>query len=211
MERSYKYLGYFLLGMIPLIFFAFYKTYIIKFPEFGPNYDVFIHIHAFFASLWVLLLITQPFFIINKKIAWHRIAGKISYFIFPLLILSFMPGIIKQFRAGCFKGAFFPIGDCAVLITLYALAIYYKKKPPKHMRFIIGSSLPLLGPTVGRILPIWFGLGDILTQTIQYSITFGILISLVLYDRKNKRNYQPYIIAMCAFAVHAAVFYWLFL
>ncbi|MGC4036998.1 MAG: hypothetical protein QM764_13655 [Chitinophagaceae bacterium] len=210
MERSYKYLGYFLLLMLPLIFFAFYKPYISKFPDFGVNFDKTKHIHAFIASLWVLTLILQPFFIINKKIAWHRTIGKASYVLFPLLIFSFLPGIIKLYKSSDFRNMFFPVGDCIVLIILYSLAIYYRKKPVKHMRFIIASTLTLLGPTVGRILPIWFGMGDVSTQTIQYLATFGILLSLILYDRKNKRNFKPYVIATYLFAAHAVVFYILF-
>lgn len=211
MEKSYKHLGYFLLLMTPLIFLAFYKPYISKIPDFEANYDKLIHVHAFFASVWVLMLIVQPFLIINKKMAWHRLLGKASYVIFPLLILSFAPGIIKIIQAGEYKYIFFPLADCIVLIILYSLAIYNKKIPAKHMRFMISSSLTLLGPTIGRIFPIWFGMGEVGTQTIQYLITFGILFSLVLYDRKNKRNYKPYLIAACLFSIHATIFYLLFL
>ena len=211
MEKSYKHLGYFFMIMIPLIVAAFFKTYIVKFPNFGANYDNFIHVHAFFASLWVLTLIVQPFLIINKKMAWHRIVGKASYVIFPLLILSFIPGMIKLYKAGEYIFIFFPAADCIVLIILYSLAIYHKKKTAKHMRFMIAASLPLLGPTIGRILPIWFGMGEVGTQTIQYIITFSILLGLILYDRKNKRNYKPYLVAIGLFAIHAVIFYILFL
>jgi len=211
MEKAYKYLGYFLLLMIPLIFIAFQPNYISKFPNFDANYDVFIHIHAFLASLWVVTLIVQPFFIVNKKMHWHRVVGKLSYLIFPLFILSFVPGIIKLFRSGEYKYIFFPAGDCVVLIMLYTLAVYYKKKSAKHMRFMIASSLTLLGPTLGRIGPMRFGWSEVEAQTFQYAITFGILLSLILYDRKNKRNFSPYLVAVYAFVIHAAVFYVLFL
>lgn len=65
------------------------------FPNFGKNIDVYSHIHAFIASVWVATLIVQPFLIANKKIALHRIIGKLSYLVFPLLILAFMPRVIK--------------------------------------------------------------------------------------------------------------------
>ena len=210
MEKSYKYLGYYLLLFIPLIFAAFYK-YVQKFPDFGISYDKSIHVHAFLASVWVLMLIVQPFLIINKKMAWHRAVGKVSYIVLPLLILSFIPGIMKFIASGNGIYTFFPVSDCIMLITLYSLGIFYKKKAPKHMRFMIASSLVLLGPTVGRIFPRYWGFGDIPTQSIQYAITFSILIGLILMDRKNKRDYTPYLIALGGFAIHATVFYLLFL
>lgn len=211
MEKTYKYLGYFLLLMIPLIFIAFQPNYISKFPNFEANYDVFIHIHAFVASLWVLMLIVQPFLIVNKKMQWHRAVGKLSYLIFPLLILSFIPGIIKLIHSGEYKYIFLPAADGLALLIFYPLAIYYKKKPAKHMRFMIASCLPLLGPTLGRIGPMRFGWSEVGAQTFQYAVTFGILLCLILYDRKNKRNFNPYLVAVYTFAVHAAVFYVIFL
>ena len=88
MGKTYKYLGYFLLLLIPLTFAGFYKTYIGQFPDFEEKIDSFIHFHALIASLWILILIIQPFLILNKKYAAHRTIGKLSYILFPLLILS---------------------------------------------------------------------------------------------------------------------------
>lgn len=211
MEKSYRYLGYVLMLMLPLITVAFHKSYGSKFPNFEPGYDIFIHIHAFFASVWVLMLIVQPLLITYKKLAWHRALGKLSYVIFPLLILSFVPGILKVVDEGAYKFTFFPVSDCVVLILLYSLAMYNRKNSPKHMRYIISSTLTLLGPTIGRIGPIYFGLSDVGTQTLQYAIIFGILGGLILYDQQNNKNYRPYLAGVYAFAAHAAVFYLLFL
>ena len=76
-----------MLLLIPLTFAGFYKTYFEPFPNFGKNIDIYIHIHAVIASLWIAILIVQPFLIVNKKIALHRSVGKLSYVVFPLLII----------------------------------------------------------------------------------------------------------------------------
>lgn len=67
-----------MLMLIPLIFAGFYKSYIGYFPNFGDKITVFIHIHALIASVWILMLIIQPFLILNKKFALHRATGKFS-------------------------------------------------------------------------------------------------------------------------------------
>ena len=211
MDRTYKYLGYFFLLMIPLIFAGFYKSYFQPFPNFGKKFDTSLHIHSIIATLWVAILIVQPFLIVNKKVAWHRMLGKGSYVVFPLLLLSFIPRIIKTFDAAEYQYLFFPIADGLLLILFYSLAIYYKKKTAKHMRYMIASALVLLGPTVGRIGPHLFGWSELLSQNVQYAIIYSILIALVLYDRKNKRQYQPYLIAMGAYIIHQIVFHLIFL
>lgn len=211
MDRTYKYLGYFLLLLIPLIFGGFYKTYFQPFPNFTKNIDAYIHIHAIIAATWVAILIVQPFLIVQKKVALHRTVGKLSYVVFPLLIISFIPRIIKTYNAGDFAYLFFPLGDGSLLILFYALAIYYKRKTAKHMRYMIASALVLLGPTVGRIGPTLLGWSELLTQNVQYGIIYFILISLILYDRKNKRKFQPYLVAIAGFIIHQIIYHSVFL
>ena len=211
MEKSYRYLGYFLLLLLPLIFAGFYKTYFIQFPDFDKITDQSIHIHALIAAIWVSILIAQPFLIASKKLSWHRIIGKVSYFIFPLLILSFIPGTIKIYHSGIYKNMFFTIGDCAVMTFFYILAIYYKKDSKKHMRYMIASAIMLLGPTIGRILPHLFGFSELATQNGQFACIMMILLALIYYDYSKRNKYQPYLVAIAPFSIHQLVFYYLFL
>ena len=211
MDRTYKYLGYFLLLLIPLTFAGFYKTYFEPFPNFGKNIDGYIHIHAVIASLWIAILIVQPFLIVNKKIALHRRVGKLSYVVFPLLIISFIPRIIKTINSGDIQFLFFPLADGFLLVTFYVLAIYYKKKTAKHMRYMIAAALVLMGPTFGRIGPNLLGWSELTTQNVEYGIIYSVLCSLILYDLKNKRKFQPYLIAIVGFVIHQLVYYWVFL
>lgn len=218
MEKSYKHLGYLLLLLIPLIFIGFYRTYWIQFPTFAKISDFTIHLHAIIAATWVIILIIQPFLIAYKKLGWHRLLGKISYFVFPLLVLSFIPGILKTYRAGEYKGMFFPIADCLVMSSLYLLAIYHKKQTPKHMRYMIASALMLLGPILGRAFPMFLGLSLLPAQTLQFLCIEFILFGLAYYDYKTVAKnsqavnsvHQPYFVAMSLFALHQVVFYLLF-
>ena len=211
MDKTYKYLGWFFLLLIPLIFAGFYKSYFQPFPNFDEDINTFIHVHALIASVWVLMLIVQPFLIFNKKHAIHRKIGKLSYVIFPLLILSFVPAIIKFANSERIENLFFPLGDGSLLILFYSLAIYNRKTSSKHMRYMIATALVFLGPTVGRIGPILLGWSEVLTQNVQYGIIYSILTGLILYDRKNNRKYQPYLVAIAAFIFHQIIFHVIFL
>jgi len=211
MDKSYKHLGYFFLLLIPLTIAGFYKTYIVQFPNFKESITYFIHIHAFIATVWIGILIAQPFLIVNKKFALHRKVGKISYVVFSLLILSFIPQIIRTANSANPKNLFFSLADCSLLIIFYSLAVYYKKISSKHMRYMIATTLVFLGPTVGRIGPILLGWSEIVTQNVQYGIIYLILASLLFYDKSNGRKFQPYAIAICFFIVHQIVYHIVFL
>ncbi len=211
MEKSYKYLGYFLMLLIPLTIAGFYKTYIGLFPDFGERIDFYIHLHTLFASLWIVMLIVQPILIVNKKWALHRKVGKLSYVLFPLLILSFIPQMIKMVNRGEAHDLFFPVSDSIMLTLLYSLAIYNRKRSSRHMRYMIAIALVFLGPTIGRIGPHLLGWSMLFTQSLVYAIIYCILVSLIIYDRWNKRQFRPYLIATIFFVIHQSVFYWVFL
>ena len=210
MERKYKLLGYVMIGIIPLIFVAFYKSYFIKFPDFNEGIYLFDHIHGAIAFAWVLLLIAQPILASQKKIALHRKLGRLSYFIFSLLIISFIPELIKIIRRGDTINLFFPVADMCLLISFYLLAIYQRKNVTKHMRYMIALVLVLAGPTVGRIGPLLLGWSPVFTQNIQYTLIYSILLGLIIYDRNLKKS-QPYFVAIVLFMLHQLAFYAVFL
>lgn len=206
MEKAYKNLGYFFLLMIPLIFLGFYKTYFVQFPNFEENITAFIHLHAFIASIWILLLIVQPLLIANKKQQLHRKLGKLSYIVFPLLILSFVPQMIRIINSDAPLFLFFPLADSVLLILFYALAMFNKRNTAKHMRYIIGTATVFLGPTLGRIGPNILELPPGVSQNIQYGLIYVILISLIFLDKKNKKNYRPYIFILTIWILHQIIF-----
>lgn len=206
MEKAYKNLGYFLILLIPFTFLGFYKTYFSQFPSFDENITAFVHIHAAIASIWILMLIAQPILIRNRKYKLHKKVGSISYVVFPLLILSFIPQMIKLAHSDTPAFLFYPLSDSILLITFYTLAIYYRKKTPIHMRYMIGTGLVFLSPTLGRIGPLLLGLSDKVTQNILYGIIYCILIGLILLDRKNGKNYRPYLLILGAWIIHLIVF-----
>lgn len=209
MEKKYRYLGYIQLLLFPLIFAGFYQTYFKNFP-FAERITYFEHLHAVIAIVWVSLLVIQPVLIRNKNYALHRKLGRFSYFAFSLLILSFIPQIIKVIKTEPLENLFFPVADACLLVTFYLLAIYYRRNIAKHMRYMIAGALVLLGPTIGRIGPILFGWSGLFTQNVQYGIIYSILIGLLIYDAKKLKNNKPYILAIGLFMLHQLVFYILF-
>ena len=148
---------------------------------------------------WILMLIAQPAFIRTKKLKWHRIVGKVSYFIFPLLVLSFF----LVARASYFKnikvdgeiqalaGMTSGIPDMFYISILYGLGIYYKKKTSYHLRFFASIGLMILGPGLGRFLIVFCGLPPMIAIPSMVSFTFLLTLGWMTADIIKKRSAFP--------------------
>lgn len=205
MEKEYRNIGFIFLLFIPLTFLGFYKTYFVLSPEFAGTVDSYTHIHAFVASIWITLLITQPLLIRFKNFKLHRFFGEISYFVFFALILSFIPQMIKEYGKNLFPlNASF---DIALLILFYALAIKYKNNVAIHMRYMIAIALIFIGPTLGRIIFFLLELENLGSLHIPYLIVIGILLGLIFWDKKNDRKYKPYLVALMSFTIYLIALY----
>ncbi|GAB5555332.1 MAG: hypothetical protein Sapg2KO_49230 [Saprospiraceae bacterium] len=205
MEKEYKNIGFLFLLFIPLTFLGFYKTYFVLSPAFEGTVDVYTHIHALVASLWITLLIVQPLLIRSKNFKLHRFFGKISYFVFFALIISFIPQMIKEYGKGLFPlNASF---DIVLLLLFYILAVKHKKDVALHMRYMIAIALIFLGPTLGRIIFFLLELESLGAWQIPYLAVVAILLSLIFWDQKNHRKYQPYVVALISFTIYLVALY----
>ncbi len=95
------------------------------------------HFHAAVMSLYVILLIAQPFLIAYKKYEVHRLLGKFSYFLMPIIVLSFFAMIYKEYNdkilhkitnAEFIEFTFLNIGKLSLFVGFYLLAMNSYKK-----------------------------------------------------------------------------------
>jgi len=108
--------------------------------------------------------------------------------------------MIKEYGKGLFPlNASF---DIALLMLFYILAIKYKKDVAIHMRYMIAIALIFVGPTLGRIIFFLLELEHLGPLQIPYLIVITILLGLIFWDKKNGKNYNPYIVAVAAFSIY---------
>ncbi|MCM4153564.1 hypothetical protein DHD05_18370 [Arenibacter sp. N53] len=210
MERAYRHTGYFMLLLVPMVLLGFYKTYFSQLPDFNSKITWAHHLHAAIASVWIMMLILQPLLISNRKFTIHKMVGRLSYVVFPLLILSFLPMIAIKTSAAPAVNIFVPISDCIILTLLYSLAIYHRRKMSYHMRYMIGTAIVFLGPTFGRIGALLLGLSERVTQNVQYTIIYLILLGLIGLDKKHHKDFRPYLLMLIIWIVHQIIFNLLF-
>lgn len=71
---------------------------------------------------------------------------------------------------------------------------------------MIGIALVFLDPTLGRIGVLLLNLSDNVNQNALCVLIYLILISLILLDRKNEKDYQPYLLILSLWIIHQITF-----
>ena len=210
-DSIYNNLGYWFLSFIVLVAAGFYYSYFSVF--FAPR-PVIIHIHFTLMALWIVMLITQPFLIKYKKRKLHRLIGRISYVLVPLLLIFTFLTIrgeyyrhLDEFHQQVQQGlkaytdteilklaADAPIGFFYFIwfALFYILAIKNRRRSSVHARYMLATALTLLGPTVDRILGINFGIEKIAGIISSYIVSFllaDMVLAILLYQ--DYRNNKP--------------------
>lgn len=190
---------YYFIFLLLISIAGFYKTYLVKF----PNFDGFTWAHHFHGAImltWIGMLIAQPIFIRNKKMEWHRMVGKASYFIFPLLLLSFFlvarAGYMRNIKTISETDALAAIGfsgipDMFYISILYGFGIYYKKKTSYHLRFFACIGLMILGPGLGRFLIVFCGLPFTIVGPVMGGLISLVTLGWMISDIIKKRSAFP--------------------
>lgn len=181
---------------------GFYKKYIALFPGF-EGVDFVVHYHSTMMFLWLALIVIQPILIAKKYFKAHRIIGRMTYLIAPLLLLSMVMIVNYKFLrtegsvplVDALAGLSVNVPDYFAFAILYSLAIIYKKNTDWHSRFMISTTFVVIGAAFVRILIRNFG--------IESQTAFGLvaiiadvlcLIFLIADIRTNK--YKPFLIAL---------------
>ena len=233
MQKNYNIyynLGYWFLLLILLVLAGFYTSYFSVF--FQPKPPI-IHIHFTLMALWIAMLIVQPFLIKYKKPAIHKMLGKISYVLVPLVLFSGFLMIrlsyyrfsddlhqkaalgLNQFnndqilkQAATYQAiALFWL---LIFALFYSLAVINRRKSAVHYRYMVAAALSLLGPTVDRIILFGFKLdklpGSLPIESAAFFIADTVLALLLWKDYTNKRPTKTLLTCLLIYLI-GQVFY----
>lgn len=181
--------GYYLFALLGVAILGFWPSYFSKFIDGTADFTQYIHAHATVMMLWVFMLIAQPILIRKGNLSLHRLLGKVSYVLFPLVIIA--GALLAHHTAdpnANFMSLFIPFKDIIVLLVAFGIAIYYRKDVAIHARAMIATAIPFLEPALvrflGWILPEGFSMNRYLYTVL---IMDFILIALIIKERKEKR------------------------
>ena len=198
--------GYFFIGILLVTIVGFTPSYFSKLPSQETTFNFYIHFHAFNMLLWLAILISQPFLIRNNHIKWHKGIGKFTYVFFPVLVLSVFLLIHDRLQITSdipeHLRFYFPIKDLFVIIPCYILAMYFRKNPMYHARFMIGTSFQLIEPGLARAVNYHIPFSNpIFGALTTFLIIDIIVVSFIIMDRKQQKGRWifPLILGMILF------------
>lgn len=182
--------GPYFAAMFLIALVAFWPSYLSKAFSESSSYT---HLHALLSASWMLMLVTQPMLIRTKRLAWHRVVGRVSYVLAPLMVGSIV--LLAHSRIKGVTGEAFAIqtyilylqASLTMLFGLsYALAIYKRHAVAVHARFMVCTALTMIDPVVIRLL---FWIDRTPSWNYQW-LTFGLtdlaLVALIWLERHSR-------------------------
>lgn len=193
------------------IVFYFVLFFLLAIWAFWPNYfshiltdiEPHIHFHGITMSLWCLTLIGQAFLIRLKKYKIHRVVGKFSYVLAPLILISgFNTAHASIVDNIVHNGSYYStvalmFNSLIFFGILYGLAIYNVKKPLIHARYMVCTLFPMFTPLTDRLIYFNFPSLVDLFPTIEgtpmvwlfgFVLANLILIVLSIWDWQSKKR-----------------------
>jgi hypothetical protein len=206
----YENAGYFSLALFVLVLLGFFKTYFGLYPGFNATITNVTHFHAFVMMSWVLLLIVQPFLIRYRHYHLHRILGKSTYVLAPLIVASLISLMFKHYyddhmdvehrpTADIIKAFYFQAVHTIMFATFYILAMVYRRNPILHASYMIATGIVFLKPSIVRIFFFWLHFSYPATETITVIIVDLCVFGLFLFATSRTLNSRLYLLVLALF------------
>ena len=147
------------LAMATVIVGGFSKTVPGDFAP-SPGLPLLLHVHGAVFTLWVFLFVAQPAFIARGSLALHRkigwVGAALAAAMFVMGTAATLYAIRYDFIPGFFPPTIFLVMNLigiAVFAGLVAGGIVLRKRAEWHKRLMLCATISILGPGIGRLLP----------------------------------------------------------
>ena len=160
------------------------------------------------------MLVVQPLLIRKKLNSIHRLLGKLSYLLVPILLFTTFDLLRYRMRhlpSIDYVAVALIFNALLAFSILYGLAIYNRKRSAIHARYMLCTVFPFFTPATDRILSIYF------PSTLQYFpiingqpnvMLFGflladlILIGFCIWDWISHRRVNVFPVALLILLIY---------
>ena len=158
------------------------------------------HAHGSAMLAWLGLLVTQSLLVGRGGIGLHRTLGWTSAVMAPLVVVLSSLACMGAIATGRFP-PFFTTAyflalvhvEAVLFAILVAAAVARRNQPAWHKRLMLGSTVLLMEPALGRLLPMPFIMpwGEWLSMAIQ----LGVVALIARHDRRELGRVHPATVA----------------
>ena len=212
----YRNAGYYAIALLLLAVVAFWEPYFSH--VFSGDYSMvtsnYKHFHVVMAVSWLAMLMAQPYLIRTGKRPLHRQIGKLSYVLGPLMVLSIV--LLAHSQMVTFEEQldprrhfilFIQLGFALFFAVLYCLAIFYRRTPTIHARYMILTGILLIEPVLVRVFK--FNLSfiewSVPYQVVTWPMVDLLLLAIVIAERRQESGRRVFQGALVVFIAYQAL------
>ncbi len=212
MQTSYKQVTWFFAVLLFLVIVGFWPTYFSVLASARTS----IHIHGALMLLWMGALIAQVWFIRSGRVELHRVVGKVSFFLAPLIVLAGLT--VSHESLAEYTGNLPPTAMQTLTLPLiaivqfavtYTLAIYYRRDANTHARYMISTGIILVHAGTIRIFLHYVPGFGALPRAANASFLLWEIVALALIanDVRQGKLRGPFIVFLAIFGLHHILFW----
>jgi hypothetical protein len=211
-KLSFNNSGYYFIGLFVLVILGFWPSYLAKFFNRTANFKFYFHFHAAMMILWIAALIVQPILIKKKKLPLHRLIGKMTYFLVPLMFISVILMINLSHNhnvneEGLDIRLLVQSKDFIIFALAYVIAIKYRRNINIHARAMVVTGIALIEPALARIFYNSFDWFKIFENFPLFGLMMAmllislLLIALIIKERYQKRGRWVFPLALVIYSI----------
>jgi len=191
-------------AVIVTVFVGFAPTFYLRgsFTQ-TRSMSVLLHVHGIVFSAWVSFFLVQTLLIARGSRRLHQRLGWIGAGIAAAMVILVTAAMVEQLR----RVQGFPppplalalsLFDIIVFATLVGAALYYRKRPDWHKRFMLSATIILLGAPMFRFIIHVIGIGDMAKVSIVSTLLVdAFFLPCFAYDLLTRRRIHPaYVVAL---------------
>lgn len=185
-------------AFIVTVFVGFAPTFYLRgsFTQDRPM-SLLLHVHGTVFSAWIAVFLVQTLLIARGARRLHQRLGWLAAGIAVAMVILVVAAVIEQLRRphgfpppplALSLSAF----DIVVFALLVGAALYLRKRPDWHKRFMVSATIVLLGAPMFRAVIHFIGAGDMAKVSISSTLLVdAFFLPCFAYDLSTRRRIHP--------------------
>jgi uncharacterized membrane protein YozB (DUF420 family) len=185
-------------AVIVAVFVGFAPTFYLRgsFVQTRPM-SVLLHVHGIVFSAWVTLFLVQSLLIARGSRRLHQRLGWFGAMIGAVMVILVLSASVEQLR----RVNGFPPPPLALALSLFDVtafallvgtALYMRRRPDWHKRFMLSATILLLGAPMFRAVIHIIGRADMARVSITATLLVdAFFVPCIAYDLLTRRRIHP--------------------
>ena len=161
------------------------------------------HFHGITATLWMLILVLQPLLYRFGKLHWHRIIGRTTLLLVPMLVVGGLIMVHMMLNSERYPPnlpeqlAFIDFFVITQFVAFYILALQNVHDTQLHARYMAATIFGPLIPALTRFLFVFPWISSFsMSLHISYLLVEFVILILIFHDYRQGKVRLPYKLAL---------------